>query len=116
MCEKSKIISRTKNGELFLCNGCQRYSLTFNNILLQFDKKELENFKNHINNVNVNYWLDHYARTTKVRKIPVSTKQCSLWMFFTEEEFDELKSLLLIKKQSNGMLSIVDINYPLILN
>lgn len=116
MCKKSKIIARTKSGELFLCNDCKRYSLTFNNILLQFDKNELESFKNHINNIDVDYWLDFYARTTKVRKIPVSTKHCSLWMFFTEEEFEELKSLLLIKKQPMSMLSACNINYPLILN
>lgn len=116
MCEKSKIISSTKNGELFLCNSCKRYSLTYNNILLQFNKKELEKFKKHINNIDVNYWLDFYAQTTRIRKIPASTKQCSIWLFFTEEEFEELKSLLFVKAKQKKNLLARDINYPLILN
>lgn len=116
MCKKSEIIAHTKNGELSLCDCCKRYSLVFNNIFLQFDKKQLKAFKKHINNINVDYWLDYYAITTKYRKIPVSTKQCSLWLFFTEEEFEELKQLLLINDNPKTDLLACDINYPLILN
>lgn len=116
MCKNSKIISSTKNGELLLCNGCKRYGLTFNNIFLQFNKKELKKFKNHINNIDVDYWLDFYAQSTKIRKIPVSTKQYNIWIFFTEEEFGELKSLLFVKTKQKNNLSAQDINYPLILN
>lgn len=116
MCKNSTILSSSKNGQLTICNSCKRYSLTFNNILLQFDKDELKSFRKHINNIDVDYWLDFYARTTKVRKIPVSTKQCSLWMFFSEEEFEELKSLLSINRKQKNNLLARDINYPLILN
>lgn len=116
MCKNSKIISSTKNGELLLCNGCKRYGLTFNNIFLQFNKKELKKFKNHINNIDVDYWLDFYAQSTKIRKIPVSTKQYNIWIFFTEEEFEELKLILLLKKKTNDNLSVCDISYTLILN
>lgn len=116
MCKNSKVISNSKNGQITICNGCGRYNITFNNILLQFHKNELQNFKKHINNINVDYWLDFYAKTTKKRKIPVSTNQDNLILFFTEEEFYDLKLLLSIKENKKELLSVYDINYPLILN
>lgn len=117
MCKNSTILSSSKNGQLTICNSCKRYSLIFNNVLLQFDKKQLKRFKKHINNINVQYWLDFYARTTKYRKIPIATSQENTVLFFTEEEFNDLKRLLLItKKNRKDSLSVRDINYPLILN
>lgn len=116
MCKNSRILSRTNNGEFSICKGCKTYSLFFNNVLLQFNKKQLIQFKEYISNINVEYWLDYYSLTTLSRKIPISTKQHNLYLFFSEEEFDELKSLITIKEKTNSILSACDINYPLILN
>lgn len=100
MCRNSRIVSKSKNGQITVCNGCNRYSITFNNVLFQFDKEELKKIRYHINNINVDYWLDFYARTTKTRKIPLCTEQDNLVLFFTEEELDELKILLAIKENT----------------
>ncbi|MGB1041914.1 MAG: DUF6686 family protein [Tenacibaculum sp.] len=116
MCNNSRILSRTKNGELSICKGCKAYSLIYNNILLQFNKKEFNNFKEYIININVDYWLDFYEQTTQKRKIPIPTKHRKLFMFFTENELNELKEILLINTNIKRNLFASDINYPLILN
>ena len=116
MCKNSRILSRTKNGELSICKSCKTYSLVFNNLLLQFDRKQLQQFRKHISNINIKYWLNYYSKTTQKRKIPVATQQQNLILFFTQKEFNELKSVIMISKNIKDNLSVADINYPLILN
>jgi hypothetical protein len=117
MCQKYKIISTVKSGELSVCNGCKNYNLVFNNILFQFDKKQLLQFKEYISNLDTEYWLEHYFCTTQKRKIPVSTFHQNLILIFDIYEFEELKVLLGInKKVKKEVLSAKDIDYTLILN
>lgn len=117
MCQNSKIISRVKNGELSVCKGCQNYNLIFNNILFQFDKNQLHQFKKYISEIDLEYWLDYNSSTTQKRKIPVSTFHQNLILIFNVYEIQELKILLnLQKKKTKKLLSLEQIDYTLILN
>tara|TARA_R110002049_G_scaffold25354_2_gene89155 strand:- start:9966 stop:10319 length:354 start_codon:yes stop_codon:yes gene_type:complete len=117
MCNKTKILSRVKNGELSVCSGCKTYSLTFKNVFFQFDLNELIQFKKYVSNVDIEYWLTYYAKTTHQRKIPIPTFHKDLVLIFDVYEFDELKTLLKIKKSiKKDILSPEDIDYTLILN
>ncbi|SDR76792.1 hypothetical protein SAMN05216503_0818 [Polaribacter sp. KT25b] len=117
MCQNSKIISSVKNGELAVCYGCKNYALTFNNVYFQFDKNQLLEFRKYIANIDVNYWQNYYASTTKKRKIPVTTLHQNLILIFSLEEIEDLKKLLLLKKTSdNDFISLEQINYAFILN
>ena len=116
MCHNSKIISSLKNGELSVCKACKVFSLTYNNLYFQFDKEQLLQFKKYVNRININYWLDHYSRTTKKRKIPITTPNQGLVLFFNEEEIADLKTLLLLKSPSKSNLLASEINYTVILN
>ncbi|WP_373940776.1 hypothetical protein OEG92_12365 [Polaribacter sejongensis] len=69
MCQKSRIISSVKNGEISICENCKNYNLVFNNIFFQFDKEQLNKFREYVAEIDVNYWLDYSANTTQKRKI-----------------------------------------------
>ncbi len=117
MCQKSKIISRVKNGELSICKGCKAYSLIFNNIYFQFDKNQLEQFRDYILKIDIDYWLDHNSCTVQKRKIPVATYHQNLILVFDRYEIEELKELLCVKKeQTKEIISTAEIDYTLILN
>ena len=116
MCQNSKIISSSSNGELTVCRVCEIYSLTYNNLFFQFDKEQLLQFRKYIQHIDINYWLDFYSQTTKKRKIPISTPNEGLVLFFNEEEIADLKSLMLLKSASKNKLLASEINYTLILN
>ncbi|MDX6746107.1 DUF6686 family protein [Polaribacter sp. PL03] len=117
MCNKTKIISRVKSGELSVCKGCKIYSLTFNNIFFQFELEELIQFKKYISKVDAEYWLTYYANTTQKRKIPIQTYHQNLILIFNFDEFEELKELLKIKSNiKKTILAPQDIDYTFILN
>jgi hypothetical protein len=117
MCEKTKIISRVKNGELSMCRCCKNYNLVFNNIFFQFEENQLNKFKEYISKIDIEYWLDFSSFTTQRRKIPVQTFNQKLILVFDNYEINELKILLGIKNtQRVSTLSPGDIDYTLILN
>ncbi|WP_299667583.1 DUF6686 family protein [uncultured Polaribacter sp.] len=117
MCQKAKIISRVKNGELSMCKGCKSYNLIFNNIFFQFNKNQLNKFKEYISKIDIDYWLDFNACTTQKRKIPVQTFHQNLVLVFDIYEINELKTLLGFKKsQTQEILFPGDIDYAFILN
>lgn len=117
MCQNSKIISSIKNGELSVCNSCKTYALTFNNIYFQFDKNQLLQFRKYIAHIDVDYWQNFYACTTQKRKIPITTLHQNLILIFSLEEIEDLKILLMLKdKNKDAFISVLDIDYPFILN
>ena len=117
MCNRTRIISRVKSGELSHCKVCKTYSLIFNNIFFQFKLNELNQFKEYITKLDTEYWLTHYSATGQKRKIPVPTFHQNLILIFDIYEFEELKVLLKIKKNlEKDILSPNDVDYNLILN
>ena len=117
MCQKSKIRSRVKNGELSMCNCCRNYNLVFNNIFFQFDKEQLIKFKEYVSKIDVEYWLDYSASNTQRRKIPVPTFHQNLVLVFDTYEIEELRTLLgILDSKSQNTLCTADIDYALILN
>ena len=117
MCQKSRIISSVKNGEISICKDCNNYNLIFNNIFFQFDKEQLNKFRDYVAEIDVNYWLDYSANTTQRRKIPVPTFHQNLVLVFDSYEIEELKILLGINTGNRSkMITTADIDYSLILN
>ena len=94
MCQKSKILSRVKNGELSICYICQNYNLVFNNIFFQFDEVQLNKFRQYISKIEINYWMNHSSCSTQRRKIPVETFHQNLILIFDNYEIEQLKILL----------------------
>ena len=118
MCHNIKIIAKVKSGQLFMCSQCQTYHLEFNNIYLEFNKKEFEQFKSYILEIEMDYWECKYARSKIKRKIPIPSIQSNLVLMFKRQEIKELRVLLsgASKDVFNTFLSLNDIDYTLILN
>jgi hypothetical protein len=117
MCQKLKIISSVKNGELSICEGCNNYSLTFNNIIFQFNKNQLLQFRKYVSRIDIDYWLKYSACKNEKRKIPIQTSINNLILVFDFFEINELKKLLdIYKVVKNGVLSPEDIDYTFVLN
>ena len=116
MCQKIKIISRVKHGELTLCEGCKNYNLTFNNLFFQFTKNQLLQFREYVSKIDVDYWLEYSFYTTQRKKIPVQTFHENLILVFDLFEINELKKLLGIHKENkNDLLAPEDIDYAVVL-
>ena len=116
MCKNSKIISSVKNGELSVYNSCGLYSLLFNNISLQFSKEQLLHFRTYVANLDIDFWMDYYASSTKKRKIPIETAHQNLVLLFTEDEIEALKLSLMLKENPKQNIPASEIDYNLILN
>lgn len=118
MCDTLKTISRVKSGELSICYQCETYHLEFNNIYLEFTRKEFEQFKTYILEINIDYWECKYANAKIKRKIPIPSVQPNLVLMFKRQEINELIILLNnVRKDIFKMnLSLNDIDYTLILN
>ncbi len=117
MCEKSKILSRVKNGELSICYSCNNYNLVFNNIFFQFNKEQLNKFRKYISKIEISYWLNFDSCSSQRRKIPVETFHQNLILIFDFYEIEELKVLLGINQRNSfDLLAISEVDYNLILN
>jgi hypothetical protein len=117
MYQKSKILSRVKNGELSVCNDCQNYNLVFNNLFFQFNEEQLNKFREYVSKIEISYWLGFSYYSSQRRKIPVETFHQNLILIFDYHEIEELKILLGInKRDSFDILAISDVDYNLILN
>ncbi|MDO5969278.1 hypothetical protein Q4Q35_05610 [Flavivirga aquimarina] len=118
MCNTIKTISKVKSGELSICLQCNIYRLEFNNIYLEFEQKEFEQFKTYILDLEMGYWEQRYASTKLKRKIPIPSMQHNLVLMFKQEEINELKTLVLNISDDiyTTLLNIKDIDYTLILN
>ncbi len=119
MCNSNvKILSKVKSGELSLCTSCKIYHLEFNNIYLEFGKKEFRQFKNYILDIEIDYWEDRYASAKIKRKIPIPSMQPNLVLMFKRQEIKELQRLLsqINKNIYDVYLNINDIDYKFISN
>lgn len=118
MCYGIKTLSKGKSGELSLCTQCGIYHLEFNNIYLEFNKKEFEQFKAYILDIEIDYWECKYASAKVKRKIPIPSMQQNLVLMFKRQEIKELQMLLTTSVQDvfNSCISITDIDYKFILN
>ena len=103
-------------GSLKFCRECKYFTLTFSNFEFKFDRSKLKKFANYLNDVCEDYWLDNDTAENKKRPIPIHTSQQNLTLVFDRREFGALKQLVTTNYAETKFLSILDIDYPLILN
>ncbi|MDN3664865.1 DUF6686 family protein [Algibacter miyuki] len=119
MCENNiKTLAKVTNGELSVCCECRVYHLEFNNIYLELNENEFEQFKNYLFDIEMDYWEYKYASAKVKRKIPIPSMQQNLVLMFKREEIVELRMLLSSRATHvfNEALTVRDIDYTLILN
>ncbi len=117
MCNQIKTLAKNNNGQLSICNECNVYHLTFNNIYFEFSPKEMRLFKKYVTDIEVEYWEAKYDGMPVKRKIPIQTQQTNLVMVFNRQELASLCDLITqstAKPYDN--LSLLEIDYTLYLN
>ena len=83
----------------------------------QFDREQLNKFKQYVSKIDIEYWLDYSASTTQRRKIPVPTFHQNLVLVFDTYAIEELRTLSgIVDSISQNTLCTKDIDYALILN
>lgn len=86
-------------------------------IFFQFDREQLNKFKQYVSKIDVEYWIDYSASTTQRRKIPVPTFHQNLVLVFDTYAIEELRTLSgIVDSISQNTLCSKDIDYALILN
>ena len=86
-------------------------------IFFQFDREQLNKFKQYVSKIDIEYWLDYSASTTQRRKIPVPTFHQNLVLVFDTYAIEELRTLSgIVDSISQNTLCTKDIDYALILN
>lgn len=119
MCrEHIQVLSKVKSGELSFCTQCGVYHLEFNNIYLEFNEGEFQQFKDYVEDIEVDYWEHRYACAKVKRKIPIPSMQSNLVLMFKRQEINELKVLFNFNYPEvlEKALYVSDIDYTLILN
>ena len=117
MCEQIITLAKNYNGQLSYSEDCRVYHFTFNNIYIEFTKKELKLFKKYVSNIEVEYWETKNKTMIIKRKIPIGTMQENLSMIFNKQELKSLKDLIFQNTiRSNEKISVLDIDYTLLLN
>jgi hypothetical protein len=115
MCNKIKTLSKTKRGELYLCEQCNIYHLEFNNIYFEFNEEQFHQFKSYVLAIEVDYWEHKYACGRVKKKIPIPTMHPNLVLMFNRQEIYELIDLFHFE-QGRKLLDVTDIDYTFIIN
>lgn len=118
MCHKTKKLSQTKNGSLLLCSTCNVYHLSFGHFYLELTKKELFNFGDFLDTIDVDYWNNKHLGCGMRRKIPIPTQQLNLYLMLNRTELEELKRLVFFKEKAMDMnlIQVRDVDYDFVAN
>ncbi len=117
MCHQIKTLAKNCYGIISFCENCNVYHLNFTNIYIELNEEEMESFQSYISQIDLEYWENKYDAMPIKRKIVVSTMQQNLSLLFNRSELNAFKDLLFQNtKKANDNLSVLDIDYTLILN
>ncbi|MEM1318934.1 MAG: DUF6686 family protein [Bacteroidota bacterium] len=93
MCKYS-ILAQSKDAYIRYCHCCKTYTVTFNNLLMNFAPSGLSDFKAHLTACYEANVRDHCEEHRGVRDITFSTRLDGLSFLFSTQEVGELLSLI----------------------
>lgn len=94
MCQNSslEILSKTPNGYVGKCTGCEKYNVVFENIFLLLTEQEMYAIS-HVIDENLGVWvLEQYIG--KGKKVVMQTPLSNMYFAFTYQEYEDLKCLI----------------------
>jgi|GEM_PF-2575368 hypothetical protein len=85
----------SKNGQLFVCNTCNKIHLEFGNIGMDFKSlKKLQELLGYLNTVNSNHFENEILANNYRRKILIPFATSSIKLLLSEQEIIELIELI----------------------
>lgn len=117
MCSQLNIISKTKNGIVFLCKDCDKYRVQFNNLDFSFNDQEYFCFSEYISGIDLGHFEHHFNDELHGKKIPIPIGHKNLVLVLNSNELKELQMLFShTKTQNYTLISLNKINYKLFMN
>ena len=116
MCLSLKYLSKSKNGSLTFCSNSKLFQLIFNNLCFELYEWELEAFKEYLQQIDTNYWEQHFKNAVNTRKIPVPIGVKHFIVVMNKEELYEMKQLLNLEKNKFDFLKYNEIAYQYLKN
>ncbi len=93
---KITMLSRTANGQVFLCNKCKGVHLEFNNLSFNLPSKDFYEFASYFRRLDGGHWELVNCGSIFNRKIIVPVGHPHINMMLSKPELDELKRLLAV--------------------
>lgn len=89
------ILHSSRNGQIFICNHCQKIHLEFGNFTFDFSSQDqLKNFLSHLKQIDGSYYEERNKYSAYYRKIMVPVPETRMKMLFTLNELNEIKDLI----------------------
>ena len=89
------ILRSSANGQIFVCNQCQKIHLEFGNFPYDFSSEnKLNHFLNHLEQIDGLFYEHQNKASAYRRKIMVPIPDTGLKMLFTSGELDEIRNLI----------------------
>jgi len=88
-----KVLSRTQNGQIFLCNACLLLHVEFKNLSFNFTEEQFNNFIQYIQNLNGDQIEQQNNFLPYQRKIIIPIGHQSFSILINKEELNELIQL-----------------------
>ena len=89
-----KILSKSKNGKVFLCEKCDAIHIEFLNFGFNFNKKQYNHFKEYLNTIDADYWEERNKESLYRRKIVIPLGKNNFSLLLNKLELNEFKNLL----------------------
>lgn len=87
------VLSKTQNGQIFLCNACQLYHVEYKNLSFNFTEEQLSNFKQYLQNLNGDQLELQNDFLPYQRKIVIPIGHESFTILIDKNELNELVQL-----------------------
>ncbi len=111
----NRTISKTENGSVFKCSGCDKIHIEYKNLNFNFNEKDYADFAKYFKDLDGSYWENRNSHLPYRRKIIVPVGHSSLNVLLNNEEVQELKSLF-SEALKNTFQMIPAFNYELFPN
>lgn len=99
-----KLITRSPNGQISQCKCYEGYRFEFGNIVLNLTEEELEQFKNYVLSIDIDYYLSLNKNAKTIKKLILHVGSGSVQMALNRSEFLEICTLL-TTNNSNAIIT-----------
>lgn len=86
-------LSKTENGNVFRCSGCNKIHIEYKNLNFNFNEREYVRFARYFKELDALYWEKINSHLPYRKKIIVPVGHSSFNVLLNKEEVQELKTL-----------------------
>ena len=96
------VLSKTQHGQIFKCSKCTKIHIEYKNLNFNFNEKEFNHFAEYILSLDGREWEEKNENAPYERKIIIPIRHKNFHVLLNNEELNELKELLRIRKEEES--------------